>query len=40
MSGVNRVFLIGNLGADPEVRYTTSGLAIANLRVATSRKYR
>src|SRR3990167_9591856 len=34
--GINKVILIGNLGKDPEVRYTPSGLAIANLTLATS----
>lgn len=34
--GVNKVILIGNLGADPEVRYMTNGEAVANLSVATS----
>lgn len=34
--GVNRAHVLGNLGADPEVRYTPSGNAVANLRVATS----
>lgn len=34
--GINKVILVGNLGADPEVRYTQNGDAIANLRVATS----
>ncbi|HJO35102.1 MAG TPA: single-stranded DNA-binding protein, partial [Gammaproteobacteria bacterium] len=29
--GVNKVILIGNLGADPEVRYTSGGSAVANL---------
>ncbi len=38
--GVNKVILIGNLGADPEVRYTTSGGAVANLRLATSEQWR
>jgi single-strand DNA-binding protein len=33
---VNKVILIGNLGKDPEVRYTPEGLAIANLAIATS----
>lgn len=33
---VNKVILIGNLGADPEVRYMPSGAAVANLRVATT----
>jgi single-strand DNA-binding protein len=34
--GINKVILIGNLGADPETRYTTSGDAVTNIRVATS----
>jgi single-strand DNA-binding protein len=34
--GVNKVIIIGNLGADPEVRYMPSGGAVANIRVATS----
>jgi len=34
--GVNRVFIIGNLGADPEVRYSGQGNAVANLSIATS----
>lgn len=34
--GVNKVILIGNLGADPEVRHTASGSAIANIRLATT----
>lgn len=34
--GVNKVILIGNLGADPEVRSSTSGTAMANLSLATS----
>ena len=34
--GVNKVILIGNLGADPEVRYSASGIAMANLSLATS----
>ncbi|MBE3110138.1 MAG: single-stranded DNA-binding protein [Acidobacteria bacterium] len=37
---VNKVILIGNLGADPEVRHTQDGKAIANLRVATSDSWR
>jgi single-strand DNA-binding protein len=36
---VNRVILIGNLGKDPEVRYTSGGQAVANLRIATSRSW-
>jgi len=35
---LNKVFLIGNLGQDPEVRHTNSGQPVANLRVATSRR--
>lgn len=38
--GVNKVTLIGNLGADPEVRYTQSGDAVANLRLATSETWK
>jgi len=38
--GINQVILIGNLGQDPEVRYTASGTAIANLRIATSEQWR
>jgi len=34
--GLNKVLLIGNLGADPEIKYTPSGTAIANLRLATA----
>ncbi len=34
--GVNKVILVGNLGADPDVRYTANGGAVANLSVATS----
>lgn len=37
--GVNKVILVGNLGADPEVRYTQGGQAVANLRIATSEKW-
>jgi len=33
---VNKVILIGNLGADPEVRYAQSGTAVANFRMATT----
>ena len=38
--GINKVILIGNLGADPEVRSTPSGLTIANLRLATTDSWR
>lgn len=41
MSGsVNKVILVGNLGADPEIRRTQDGKPIANLRVATSESWR
>jgi len=36
MASVNRVILVGNLGADPEIRYMPSGEAVANLRLATT----
>jgi len=36
MASVNKVILIGNLGADPEVRYLPSGDAVANIRIATT----
>ena len=38
--GVNKVILIGNLGADPEVRYSPSGAAVTNLRLATTDSWR
>src|ERR1700724_3091768 len=38
--GINKVFLIGNLGADPETRAMPSGTTVANLRVATSESWR
>lgn len=38
--GVNKVILIGNLGADPEVRYMTNGEAVATLSVATSETWK
>jgi single-strand DNA-binding protein len=37
--GVNKVILVGNLGKDPEMKYTASGAAIANLTVATSESW-
>lgn len=37
---VNKVILIGNLGADPEIRSTNDGRKIANLRIATSESWR
>lgn len=38
--GVNKVILIGNLGADPETRYTASGSAITTIRLATSESWK
>jgi len=38
--GINKVILIGNLGADPETRAMPSGTTVANLRVATSENWR
>ncbi|MBW2371934.1 MAG: single-stranded DNA-binding protein, partial [Deltaproteobacteria bacterium] len=40
MAGVNKVILIGNLGRDPELRYTASGTAVANFTLATSENIR
>jgi single-strand DNA-binding protein len=36
MAGINKVILIGNLGADPEVKYLSNGTTVANFRIATS----
>lgn len=38
--GVNKVILIGNLGKDPEIRYTPDGKAVANLTLATSESWK
>lgn len=38
--GLNKVMLIGNLGAEPEIRYTASGSAVANVRLATAESWR
>lgn len=38
-AGVNKVILIGNLGRDPELRYTQSGQAVANFSLATSEQF-
>ncbi len=38
--GINKVILVGNLGADPETRYTASGSAITRITVATSESWR
>ena len=40
MASVNKVILIGNLGRDPEVRYTPSGAAICNVSIATTRAWK
>ena len=39
MSTKNKMNIIGHLGADPELRYTTSGRAVANLRIATTERW-
>ena len=39
MAGVNKAILIGNLGRDPELRYTQSGSAVANFTLATSENW-
>ena len=38
--GVNKVILVGNLGADPETRYTPSGTAITTIRIATTEAWK
>ncbi|MEP6485571.1 MAG: single-stranded DNA-binding protein [Rudaea sp.] len=38
--GINKVILVGNLGADPETRYTPSGTAITSIRIATSESWK
>ena len=40
MASLNKVFLIGNLTRDPELRYTPSGVAVVNLRLAINRRYK
>jgi|TARA_B100000767_G_scaffold53593_1_gene49241 single-strand DNA-binding protein len=40
LSGVNKVILVGNLGKDPEVRYLDSGVAVANISLATTENYK
>jgi single-strand DNA-binding protein len=40
MASVNKVIVVGNLGRDPEVRYTASGSAICNATIATSRQWK
>ncbi len=39
MAGLNKVFLIGNLTRDPELRYTPSGLAVTSFTIAANRSY-
>jgi single-strand DNA-binding protein len=39
MAGVNKVIILGNLGADPEVRALPSGMKVANINIATSESY-
>jgi single-strand DNA-binding protein len=38
--GINKVILVGNLGADPETRYMPSGKAVTNIRIATSESWK
>jgi single-strand DNA-binding protein len=40
MNGVNKVIIVGSLGADPEARYTADGNAVTNIRVATTEKWK
>jgi single-strand DNA-binding protein len=40
MASVNKVIIVGNLGADPETRYLPSGDAVTNIRVATTDRYK
>ena len=40
MASVNKVILVGNLGADPETRYMPSGDAVTNIRLATTDRYK
>ena len=40
MASLNKVLLIGNLTKDPELRYTPSGTAVVNLRIAMNRRYK
>jgi single-strand DNA-binding protein len=39
VAGINKVILVGNLGRDPEIRYTTDGRPIANFSIATSERW-
>ena len=40
MASINKVIIVGNLGKDPEVRYTTDNNAIANVSIATTDRYK
>jgi single-strand DNA-binding protein len=40
MASLNKVMLIGNLGKDPEVRYTPAGVAVASFNLATSERFK
>lgn len=40
MASVNKAIVLGNIGRDPEVRYSASGLAVCNLSIATTRKWK
>lgn len=40
MSGVNKVILVGNVGKEPDIRYTTDGNAVANFSIATSETWK
>lgn len=40
MASFNRVYLMGNLTKDPELRYTPQGIAVANLRLAVNRRFK
>ena len=39
MASVNKAIVVGNLGADPELRYTPGGSAVANFRIATQEQW-
>lgn len=40
MSGINKAIIVGRLGQDPDIRYTAAGAPVANMSVATSKKYK
>ena len=40
MAGINKVIIIGRLGRDPEIRYTSDGSAVANFSIATSEEWK